>query len=311
MKHPLFQHAVTTFNQGENESLCEAWDRYKSLLRNCPKHGFDNQMQIHLFRLGLKNETKVFLDASAGGSLMLKTPFDTVKIIDQMALTDRKTSHNQSPSQRKSGILELESSDALLAQNKLLTQQIEALQKGMKDMPKQILEQFQKYGGFSQVNTCELCLGDHPTGSCPPPCEEEVNFVGNQQNPNQQSGSADQGQRPGNPNQGQYPGNSNQGRYLGNNNNFPRGNQYGQPWRAPPNYYYPPPPNYYQPPPQNRPQSTDETLNQFMQMSMANQKNTDASIKGVETQLGQMAQALAQVTQQGGAFTANTQPNPK
>jgi len=180
VKHPLFQHAVTTFNQGENESLCEAWDRYKSLLRNCPKHGFDNQMQIHLFRLGLKNETKVLLDASAGGSLMLKTPFDTVKIIDQMALTDRKTSHNQSPSQRKSGILELESSDALLAQNKLLTQQIEALQKGMKDMPKQILEQFQKYGGFSQVNTCELCLGDHPTGSCPPPCEEEVNFVGNQ-----------------------------------------------------------------------------------------------------------------------------------
>jgi len=38
----------------------------------------------------------------------------------------------------------LESSDALLAQNKLLTQQIEALQKGMKDMPKKILEQFQK-----------------------------------------------------------------------------------------------------------------------------------------------------------------------
>ena len=203
----------------------------------------------------------------------------------------------------------MESSDALLAQNKLRTQQIEALQKGMNDMPKQILEQFQKEGGFSQVNACELCLGDHPTGCCPPPCEEEVNFVGNQQNPNQQASSANQGQRPGNPNQGQYTGNSNQGRYPGNNN-FPRGNQYGQPWRAPPNYYYPPPPNYYQPPPQNRPQSTDETLNQFMQMSMANQKNTDASIKGLETQLGQMAQALAQVTQQGGASTANTQPNP-
>jgi len=240
--------AVTTFNQGANVSLCEAWDHYKSLLRNCPKHGFDNQMQIHLFHQGLKNETKVLLDASAGGGLMLKTPFEGVKIIDQMTLTDRKTSHNQSLLQRKAGILELESSNALLAQNKLLTQQIEALQKGMKDMPKQILEQFQKEGGFSQVNACELCFGDHPTGFCPPPCEEEVNFVGNQQNPNQQAGSS---------NQGQYPGNSNQGRYPSNNNNFPRGNQYGQPWRAPPNYYYPPPPNYYQPPPQNRPQSTD------------------------------------------------------
>jgi len=104
-------------------------------------------MQIYLFRQGLKNETKVLLDASAGGGLMLKTPFEAVKIIGQMALTDRKTSHNRSPSQMKVGILELESSDALLAQNKLLTQQIEALQKDMKDMPKKILEQFHKDEG--------------------------------------------------------------------------------------------------------------------------------------------------------------------
>jgi len=132
--------------------------------------------------------------------------------------------------------------------------------------------------------------------------------VGNQQRLNQQ--------------QGQYSGNSNQGRYLGNNNNFPRGNQYGQPWRPPPNYYYPPSPNYYQQPynnypqyppqnnpqQQNRPQSTGETLNQFMQMSMANQNNTDASIKGLETQMGQMAQQLSQVTQQGGASPPTHNP---
>jgi len=46
-------------------------------------------------------------------------------------------------------------------------------------------------------------------------------------------------------------------------------------------------------------------------MSLANQKNTDASIKGLETQVCQMAQQMAQATQQGGAFTANTQPIPK
>jgi len=135
-RHMEAKTAVTTFNQGANESLCEAWDCYKSLLRNFPKHGFDNQMQIYLFRQGLQNNTKVLLDATAGGGLMLKTPHEALKIIDQMALTDRKTSHNRNPSQRKAGILELESSDALLAQNKLLTQQIEALQKGMKDKPK-------------------------------------------------------------------------------------------------------------------------------------------------------------------------------
>jgi hypothetical protein len=44
---------------------------------------------------------------------------------------------------------------------------------------------------------------------------------------------------------------------------------------------------------------------------MTNQKNTDASIKSLETQVGQLAQQMAQANQQGGTFTANTQPNPK
>jgi hypothetical protein len=129
------------------------------------------------------------LDASSGGSIMLKTPAEAVKIINQMALNTRKSSHNRNPSQWKSGILELDANDAVLAQNKLLTQQMEAMQKEMRAMPKQILESLQKEGGTSQVNTCELCTGDHPTGFCPAPgsFEEEVKFVGNQQQrPNQQ-----------------------------------------------------------------------------------------------------------------------------
>jgi hypothetical protein len=148
-------------------------------------------MQIYLFRQEIQGESKTMLDASSGGAQMLKTPAKAMKIINQMALNSRKSSHNRNPSQRKfgSGILELEASDAELAQNKLLTQQMEAMQKEMRAMPKQILDSFQKEGGTSQVNICELCTGDHPIGFCPAPgsFEEEVNFVGNQQQrPNQQ-----------------------------------------------------------------------------------------------------------------------------
>lgn len=67
-RHLEAKTALTTFNQGVSEPLCEAWERYKSLLRNCPKHGFTNQMQIYLFRQGLQNNTKVMLDATVGGS---------------------------------------------------------------------------------------------------------------------------------------------------------------------------------------------------------------------------------------------------
>uniref|UniRef100_A0A151UHK0 Retrotransposon gag domain-containing protein n=1 Tax=Cajanus cajan TaxID=3821 RepID=A0A151UHK0_CAJCA len=32
---------IATFAQGADEPLCEAWERYKSLLRRCPNHGFE------------------------------------------------------------------------------------------------------------------------------------------------------------------------------------------------------------------------------------------------------------------------------
>jgi len=46
-----------------------------------------------------------------------------------------------------------------------------------------------------------------------------------------------------------------------------------------------------------------------MQASMANQKNTEACIKNLDTQVGQLAKQL--VDQQQSQFSANTQTNPK
>jgi len=48
---------------------------------------------------------------------------------------------------------------------------------------------------------------------------------------------------------------------------------------------------------------------QFLQMSIQNLKNTDASIKNLEVQVGQLAKQLAD--QRGSSFSANTETNPK
>jgi len=50
-------------------------------------------------------------------------------------------------------------------------------------------------------------------------------------------------------------------------------------------------------------------MQQFLQMSIQNQKNTDASIKNLEVQVGQLAKQLAY--QRGNSFFANTESNPK
>jgi len=60
-------------------------------LRKCPKHGFDDTTQIHMFRGGLLPEPKLIIDAAAHGSLMALSPKDAVDIINKMSLKVRKT----------------------------------------------------------------------------------------------------------------------------------------------------------------------------------------------------------------------------
>jgi len=48
-------------------------------------------------------------------------------------------------------------------------------------------------------------------------------------------------------------------------------------------------------------------MQQFLQMSIQNHKNIDASIKNLEVQVGQLAKHLAD--QQGSSFSANTEAN--
>ncbi|XP_058742365.1 uncharacterized protein LOC131614837 [Vicia villosa] len=263
--------AIATFTQFSNETLCEAWERYKSMLRKCPNHGFDDMSQIHIFRNGLLPQPKLLLDATAGGSLIAKSAAEAISIIDRMALTDHQVQHNRGTVQKKPGVLELGTNDAILAQNKLLTQTVEELTKQLSKLPQQLKDMHGSSSTSQQVAFCELCTGDHPTGFCPP-INEEVKYMGNQQ-------------------QRQVP--YNQG-YPHNNNA-----SYGQ---NRPNQYQ----SYTQP---DKLSKIEDTLNQFMQLSMANQKNTDASIRNLETQVGQIAKQLSE--QQRGTFSATTQVNPK
>ncbi|XP_019420640.1 PREDICTED: uncharacterized protein LOC109330817 [Lupinus angustifolius] len=153
-----------------------------------------------------------------------------------------------------------------------------------------------------QVLRCEFCGGEHPIGHCSIPTttpEEEVQYVTNQ------------------PRQRNFP------------NNPPYNNQFSQGWRGNPNqnqnYRWrqetgpsnrQPPfqPSYQQdthPPLHERQTKLEETLEKFMQVSIANQKNTDASIQNLETQVGQLAKQMAEQNTDRQHFSGNTQTNPK
>ena len=106
--------AIATFSQGSNEPFYETWERFKSLLRRCPHHSFDDAAQLHIFYSGLKPWTKMILYVSTRGTMMSKSPEEAIAIIDSVAASDYQSHHDRGSIQRK-GIMKLDNHNAILA----------------------------------------------------------------------------------------------------------------------------------------------------------------------------------------------------
>jgi len=120
------------FKQGVDESFCETWERFKMMPRKCPNHGFEDIAQLSIFLTGLRSDTKMLLDAAAGGTMMALDVEQATRIIVALVSTNYQAQHHRQNTQ-KEGSLE----DALLAQNKILTQQIGQLTAQMAKLPQQ------------------------------------------------------------------------------------------------------------------------------------------------------------------------------
>ena len=55
---------IIVFQQGEDESLYVAWERFKRLLKRCPMHGIDLKTQMDIVYHALNDTSKGVIDAS-------------------------------------------------------------------------------------------------------------------------------------------------------------------------------------------------------------------------------------------------------
>ncbi|GJU84237.1 reverse transcriptase domain-containing protein [Tanacetum coccineum] len=76
------RNEITNFQQCFDESFCEAWDRFKDLLRACPHHGFTELHQLDTFYNALTPSDQDSLNVAASGNLLTKTPRDALAIIE-------------------------------------------------------------------------------------------------------------------------------------------------------------------------------------------------------------------------------------
>ena len=149
-KTAKLRNDITTFIQFEGESLYEAWERYKDLLRRCPHHDLPAWLQVQTFYNGLGATNRSMVDAAASGALMSKTPEAAYELMEELASNNYQWPTERAMPRKTAGVLELDSITSLAAQMETLSQQL----------------------GKMNVNAiqtnvfCDHCAGNHSSADC-------------------------------------------------------------------------------------------------------------------------------------------------
>ncbi|GKF39928.1 zinc finger, CCHC-type containing protein, partial [Tanacetum coccineum] len=81
---------ILMFQQHHEESLSEAWTRFKDLLQKVPHHGIDRWLQIQIFYDHVSFHLKCEIDRAGGGKLRNKNTDESWEIIENLALYDHE-----------------------------------------------------------------------------------------------------------------------------------------------------------------------------------------------------------------------------
>src|SRR3954469_25630496 len=97
---------ITNFIQKDREPLALAWERMKEAIMNCPSHGMEEWLILHLFYNVLNPMSKSILDTAAGGTIMGKQVSVAKKLLNDMQ-NNHAQWHVERTSKRVSSITEV------------------------------------------------------------------------------------------------------------------------------------------------------------------------------------------------------------
>ena len=141
---------INTFGQQEGENLAEARDRFHEILTAL----LTIWMQVHTFYNGMRNATRIMIDASALGALMKKTTNQAYEILE-----DAATNTNQLPIEKTTPVKTMGGTD-----NEVLNNLVNYVAQLTKQLTRQ-----QGTANAIQTNLwelCELCGGQHNSTEC-------------------------------------------------------------------------------------------------------------------------------------------------
>ncbi|KAA3483462.1 Transposon Ty3-I Gag-Pol polyprotein [Gossypium australe] len=263
-KMAKLRNDIYSFVQMDLETLYDAWERYKDLLRRCPHHGLPLLLQVQTFYNGLNPSTRQLIDAATGGILNNKTPEAAYEFIEEMSLNNYQWQVMRMKPTKAAGVFNL---DAVT----MLSNQVELLNKNMDGLC-----------GSSQV---------HPVMQC----DTNGRGMGNTEYPSYNPGIESE--------QMNYMGNNSklQNNPYSNTYNPSWGNHPKFSWGGQANQRQQPPPGFQPPYQQEKKPNLEEMLTKFISVSEMRFQNTETALKnqqvwiqGLETQIEQVAKLISE-----------------
>jgi hypothetical protein len=297
------RRAITGITQYQGEPLHETWERLKDLLRSCPHHAVPKWQLVQSFYDGLTESCRSTVDASCGGTFMLKSDEEAWAMIENLSNNSRQQASNR----RREPVPKAPKTESLCEVRPpadMTTQVVDAITKKLD----QLITGFAPNAAHINIQPeqCSFCSSTmHQVNNCP----SAVNYTDIS---NEQVNAAFS--RPGNdpysntynPGWRNHPNFSWKGQNAENSTSGPHNQAQSnrQPYNS--SSTYRPPHEQYQAAPLQRAESTDERiLNLLGEMNgrigaidgkfdeMARTVNSHSqSIAKLETQMGQMANTL-------------------
>jgi hypothetical protein len=152
---------ILMFQQRQNETLYEAWTRFKDLLQKVPHHGIDLWLQVQIFYDHIDLSTRRAIDHSAGGKLRDLSAEQSWKLIEDLSLYDNESWNDPRDLNKMVKAISLPSNNSSTPDRRIME---------LEDQVKFLMKSYGAPKPSSQVNkitsSCKLCSGPHDTRDC-------------------------------------------------------------------------------------------------------------------------------------------------
>ncbi|KAA3483683.1 Retrovirus-related Pol polyprotein from transposon 17.6 [Gossypium australe] len=143
------------------ETLYDAWERYKDLLRRCPHHGLPLWLQVQTFYNGVNPSTRQLIDVAAGDTLKKKTPEAAYEFIEEMSLNNYQWKVIRTKPTKAVGVFNLDAVTMLSNQVELLKTHFQNIETVLKNQQASI------QGLENQIGQLAKLMSERPQGSLP------------------------------------------------------------------------------------------------------------------------------------------------